>query len=446
MKDKQPKQIKSRLSLRLRERRLILVFGDLVFSYTALIIAIYAWAFAETQPLPILEFIQIRLEGWFFLLPVIWLLLNIESFDSHKSVDFKQTLSSIVTAFFIGFVIYMAIFFLVPTSLPRRGVAVFLITTTLLSTGWRYIYIRIFSGNRFLNKTLLVGAGVTGQALLKIVSEMDLKLINIVSVVDDNKDMQGKKFHGYLVEGGSELVLKIIDKYEISDVIVAISGPMGTNMFKALLDVQEMGLKINSMPKAYEEILTRVPVNYLESDWILKSFVDEANQSTFYEIFKRMVDIIGALIGLVLLILIGPFICLAILLETGKPVFFKQERAGKNSVPFTMQKFRSMIVEAEIDGKAILASEEDNRATKVGKFLRKTHLDEWLQFWNVLKGEMSIVGPRPERPELVDEFQSKIPFYRARLLAKPGITGWAQIHYNYFSTIDEMTMKLEYDL
>ena len=105
-----------------------------------------------------------------------------------------------------------------------------------------------------------------------------------------------------------------------------------------------------------------------------------------------------------------------------------------------------MVLGAEIDGKAILACEEDDRTTKVGKYLRKTHLDEWLQFWNVLMGEMSIVGPRPERPELVDEFQSKIPFYRARLLAKPGITGWAQIHYNYFSTIDEMTMKLEYDL
>ena len=104
----------------------------------------------------------------------------------------------------------MAIFFMVPTSLPRRGVAVFLITTTLLSIGWRYVYIRIFSGNRFLNKTLLVGAGVTGQALLKIVSEMDLKLINIVSVVDDNKEVQGKKFHGYLVEGGCDQILEII--------------------------------------------------------------------------------------------------------------------------------------------------------------------------------------------------------------------------------------------
>jgi lipopolysaccharide/colanic/teichoic acid biosynthesis glycosyltransferase len=111
-----------------------------------------------------------------------------------------------------------------------------------------------------------------------------------------------------------------------------------------------------------------------------------------------------------------------------------------------MQKFRSMVVDAEEEGKAVLAEEDDGRATKIGRILRKTHLDEWLQFFNVLKGEMSIVGPRPERPELIDEFQSKIPFYRARLLAKPGITGWAQIHYNYFSTLDEMTMKLEYDL
>lgn len=447
MKKKQPDQIKSKLNFRLRERRLILLFGDIIVSSLALILGIFAWAYAESQVTPIVEFIQTRLESWFFLLPFLWLLLNIETYDSYKSVDFRKTRSSIISAFFIGLIVYMAIYFLAPKyTFPRRGVAVFLIATTLFNIGWRYIYIRIFSGQRFLNKSLLIGAGVTGQALLRIANEMEQKLLNIVAIVDDNKEMQGKEFYGYKVEGGSESLLKIIDKYDVNDLIVAISGPMDTNMFRALLDVQEMGLKITSMPKTYEDVLTRVPVNYLESDWILKSFVDETNQSTFYEIFKRVTDIVGAIIGLILLVFIGPFICLAIKLESKGPILYKQRRAGKNNVPFTMQKFRSMVVDAEIDGKAVLASEDDDRTTKTGRFLRKTHLDEWLQFFNVLKGEMSIVGPRPERPKLVDEFQTKIPFYRARLLAKPGITGWAQIHYNYFSTIDEMTMKLEYDL
>jgi exopolysaccharide biosynthesis polyprenyl glycosylphosphotransferase len=446
MKNMQPEKIKTRWNLRIRERQILLMIGDLVMSLVSLGIAIYAWAIAEAQPLPITEFVQTRLEGWFFLLPIFWVILLVETYDSNKSTDMRRTLSSIVTAVFIALVVYMAIFFLFPQTLPRRGVAVFLISTSLLTIIWRYFYIRIFSGYRFLTRSVLVGAGVTGQALLKIANEMEPKLLNIVSVIDDKKEMQGKEFSGTRVEGGSEALIATIMKYNVSDVIVAISGPMGTNMFRTLLDLQEMGIKIISMPKAYEELLSRVPVNYLESDWILKSFVDEASHSVFYEIFKRMIDIVGALFGLLVLLFIGPFIVLAIFIESGRPILFKQNRAGKNNVPFTMQKFRSMVVDAEEEGKAVLAEEDDARATKIGKILRKTHLDEWLQFFNVLKGEMSIVGPRPERPELVDEFQSKIPFYRARLLAKPGITGWAQIHYNYFSTLDEMTMKLEYDL
>ena len=446
MRNLQPENIKTRWNFRLRERQALLILGDLIMSLISLGLAIYAWAFAETQPLPIGEFVQTRLESWFFLLPVIWLVLLIESYDSNKSIDFRKTTSSIITAVFIGLIIYLAIFFLLPQTLPRRGVAVFLLSTSLLTIAWRYLYIRIFSGERFLHRSILVGAGITGQALLKINNEMKPKLLNIVALIDDNKKMHGKEFFGVQVAGGNEKLIETILNHEVSDVIVAISGPMGTNMFRTLLDLQEMGLKIISMPKAYEEILSRVPVNYLESEWILKSFVDEANQSAFYEIFKRIIDIVGALLGLFILLFIGPFIVFAIFVESGRPILFKQNRAGKNNVPFTMQKFRSMVVDAEADGKAVLACEDDDRTTKIGRILRKTHLDEWLQFFNVLKGEMSIVGPRPERPELVDDFQAKIPFYRARLLAKPGITGWAQIHYNYFSTIDEMTMKLEYDL
>jgi lipopolysaccharide/colanic/teichoic acid biosynthesis glycosyltransferase len=143
---------------------------------------------------------------------------------------------------------------------------------------------------------------------------------------------------------------------------------------------------------------------------------------------------------------IGPLISLAILLESGRPIVYEQTRAGKGGIPFRILKFRTMQQDAESDGSPQLTTKNDERITTLGRFLRKTHLDEWLQFINVLRGEMSLVGPRPERPELVNRFQEKIPFYRARLLVKPGIAGWAQVNVSYFATIEEMVVKLEYDL
>ena len=147
-----------------------------------------------------------------------------------------------------------------------------------------------------------------------------------------------------------------------------------------------------------------------------------------------------------ILVFIGPLISLAIYLESGGPVVYEQTRAGKGGEPFKILKFRTMRKDAEGEGGPQLTSKNDERVTRLGRFLRKTHLDEWLQFINVLRGEMSMVGPRPERPEWVNHFQKQIPFYRARLLVKPGIAGWAQVHFNYAATIEEMVKKLEYDL
>jgi lipopolysaccharide/colanic/teichoic acid biosynthesis glycosyltransferase len=134
------------------------------------------------------------------------------------------------------------------------------------------------------------------------------------------------------------------------------------------------------------------------------------------------------------------------MIDSGRPIFYSQSRLGKGGSLFKIRKFRTMQHNAEADGKARLASENDPRVTRVGNFLRKTRLDELPQFWNVVRGEMSLVGPRAERPELVAEFQRQIPFYRARLLVKPGLTGWAQINYGYVATITETAVKLEYDL
>jgi lipopolysaccharide/colanic/teichoic acid biosynthesis glycosyltransferase len=166
----------------------------------------------------------------------------------------------------------------------------------------------------------------------------------------------------------------------------------------------------------------------------------------FYEIIKRLLDILIALVASLVYLLVYPFLALAIVLDSGSPVLYRQTRSGKGGKPYAFFKFRTMRQDAEKDGIARPAEENDARITRVGKFLRRTHIDELPQAWNVLHGEMSIVGPRAERPELVEQYQKVIPFYRARLLVKPGITGWAQVNYVYSATIAENSIKQEYDL
>jgi len=200
------------------------------------------------------------------------------------------------------------------------------------------------------------------------------------------------------------------------------------------------------MPQVYEELLTRVPIFLLEAEWIVRSFVEKTSTSTFYQLTKSLIDFAGGLLGTLIMMVFFPFISLAIILESGFPIFFTQERLGRGGQPYKMVKFRTMARDAERDGEVRMAEENDDRVTKVGWFLRKTHLDELPQFINVLRGEMSLVGPRAERPQLVASFQKEIPFYRARLLVKPGITGWAQINYGYAGTVSETAVKLEYDL
>ena len=176
------------------------------------------------------------------------------------------------------------------------------------------------------------------------------------------------------------------------------------------------------------------------------AFVDRAHASGSYELIKRLLDIIGSVLGLIFLALIYPLIALVIVIDDGFPILFKQVRVGKSGKKFVLYKFRSMKKDAEEDGIARFAVENDDRVIRVGTFLRRSHLDEIPQFINVIKGDITLVGPRAERPEMVEDLQQDIPFYRARLFVKPGVTGWAQINYGYASNIKETAIKLEHDL
>lgn len=433
--------------LRPGERRFVLLIGDGIATLTALFVALYFWSIQDDYLDFSLQFLRERIPGWFFLLPLIWLILLIELYDVRRASRHGETIRGLAIAAATSLGLYLLVFFLSEQgSLPRLGVGIFILAAFLLTLLWRNIYIQVFNAPLFMRRVMIVGAGRAGSTLAKVVNEIWPPPFFLVGLIDDDEGKIGTQIEGYPVLGGSTKLMDIIQEQNVTDLVFAISGQMNTQMFQALITAEEQGITVATMPIIYEEVLGRVPIFLLQSDWILRSFFDQIHASDFFEFVKRLIDIIGGIIGVGIFLLLLPLITLAIFLDSGFPIFYLQTRLGKNGREYKIIKFRTMYQDAEQDGQARLATENDGRITRVGRFLRKSHLDELPQFINVLRGDMSLVGPRAERPELVDELQKHIPFYRARLLVKPGLTGWAQINYGYASTVKDTGVKLEYDL
>jgi exopolysaccharide biosynthesis polyprenyl glycosylphosphotransferase len=433
--------------LRPAERRSTLIFGDLVVAILALLVALYFWSQGGEWFKFSWAFLQERVPFWFYLLPVFWLLLLTESYNTRRSSIRMETFREITIAVVVCTGLYLFLFFLSePNSLPRRGVAGFIITAYFLTLAWRLFYIQLFTAPLFMRRVLIVGAGRAGSLMAEIVKEIWPPPFFLVGLVDDDPEKIDQQVAGFPVLGGSEEFFNIVSEQQVTDLVIAITGDMNNKMFERLLEAEEQGIEVTTMPTMYEELLGRIPIFQLKSDWVLRSFVDHAHVSGFYDLAKRLVDILGGLVGGILVVITFPFIALLILIDSGAPIFYKQVRLGKNGRTFVILKYRTMVRDAEQDGIARPAQENDTRSTRIGKFLRKTHLDELPQFLNILRGDMSLVGPRSERPELVETYQQSIPFYRARLFVKPGLTGWAQVNYGYASNINENAEKLEFDL
>ena len=439
------------------EQRVILFLGDLLASVFALTLSLYIWKEYSWRTLLATgitlkkaeRIFSIEIQFWVYFLPLIWILLLIETYEPRVAADKKKTQRGILVAAVIGFIAY-AVFFITlrnPTSsLPRIIIGAFLILASLFTWVWRSFYIRLYTAQGMARRILIVGAGKAGATLANAYAELSPKPFHLIGFTDDDPEKIGSKIEGFRVLGSNKNLIKIIEQQNISDIVVAITGAMMGSTFQTILDVQESGIFVTRMPTMFEEITGRIPIHHLESDWLIRSFTDEARVSAFYELGKRIVDILGSIIGIFIFLITFPFIALAIIIETGSPVFYKQARLGKGGKEFMLLKFRTMIKDAEPDGEARAAIVDDPRITRVGNFLRKTRLDEFPQFFSVLRGEMSLVGPRAEREQLVAKYQKEIPFYRARLLAKPGISGWAQITSGYASSIFATALKLEYDL
>jgi exopolysaccharide biosynthesis polyprenyl glycosylphosphotransferase len=448
--------VRSRMRLRPSEHRILLIIGDLIASAGAVLMALYVWQQYSifrlislgVRPGRAESLVRIEVPIWFYLLPLGWVLLMSELHDPHAAVSARRTVRGIAIAATVGFLAYSLAFILnrEPSALPRIVVGAFIILAALLSLIWRLVYVRIYTSSGLSRRVLIVGAGKAGLTLAHVYGAANPKPFSLVGFIDDDRRKVHKLFEGFAVLGTSRQLLTIVDQYRVSDLVVAITGEVHGSTFQMLLDAQERGVEIMRMPTVYEEITQRVPIHHLESDWIIRSFVDQSRVGGVYAAAKRILDVIGGLAGLLMLLLLGPIIALATILDSGAPVMYSQDRVGQGGRRFTIVKFRTMVQDADADGSFKPAVEGDTRVTRIGRFLRRTHLDEFPQFWNVLRGDMSLVGPRAERAELVTQYQKEIPFYRARLLVKPGLTGWAQINYGYVVDVKETAVKLEYDL
>lgn len=437
---------KTQWRIRVRERRFVLLFGDLIVTYLSVFIALFVWAQKDWLDFTH-AFLYQRTPLWFYLLPLLWILLMSDLYDIRRANRRKDTLKSVALAAGISLLIYLVIFFVSdPTSLPRRGVAVFVLSATLLTILWRFLYIQIFTAPVFLRKVLIIGAGKAGSTLVKMIHEFYPMPFKIAGYIDDDPLKQGQEIEGSPVLGDGSELLPTLQKYDISDIIFAISGELNPDLFRNILIAEEQGVEVTSLPVEYEDLFGRVPIFLLQSDWMLRSFIDQLHIGNFYESMKRLVDIFGSLIGGAFLLMLFPFAAVAIWLDSGLPIFYLQPRVGKNGVPYNMIKFRTMVKDADKDGVARMAIVNDQRVTRVGKWLRRSHLDELPQVINIFRGEMSLVGPRSEQIELVEQFQKELPFYRGRLFVRPGLTGWAQINQGYASTVEDTAVKLEYDL
>jgi len=289
---------------------------------------------------------------------------------------------------------------------------------------------------------LILGTGATGiSAVREILVRPELNL-KVEGFLDESGKNIGKALVNPGIIGAVQEVASIVHRRQIDQIIVSLTERRGTMPVAQLLQLKFAGIAVEDAHSFMERITGRIHLVQLSPSWLILS--EGFWKSAFFYAVKHSFDIIVALVALVLALPFMLLTAIAVWLETGGPVLFRQERVGLRGRTFEILKFRSMFLNAE-EGGPVWAAQDDNRITKVGRFIRKFRLDELPQIFNVLKGEMSLVGPRPERPHFYEMLAQNIPYFALRYSVRPGITGWAQVKYQYGASVDESKTKLEYD-
>ena len=367
-------------------------------------------------------------------------LYNFEVTDTYLELGLRLTKA-------IGFasISLAVIYYCLPSLLVGRGIFfISLVFLVILVFSWRYAYNWILKKKMFTERIIVLGSGELSQKILKEVTETRDTGCQLVGVVSTNSHSTPKLPEGMPILNLNGNLCEFVKSNNTKKIVVAMGDKRGRLPLQELLRCKMRGITILVGETFYEKLTGKILAENIHPSWFIYS--DGFRKSRLFRLTKRTNDVVLACLGLLFSLPLTLIMALTIKLDSEGPIFYKQERCGENGRAFQLYKFRSMIHNAEAACGPIWAQDDDCRATRVGKVIRKLRLDEIPQMWNILKGDMSFVGPRPERPEFVAELEKIVPYYSERHTVKPGISGWAQVSYGYGASVDDALEKLRYDL
>ncbi len=360
--------------------------------------------------------------------------------------DRRELVLRLIQALGLAWIALALLIYLAPVLLIGRGVSLIALPLALtLMVGWRISIHWLLGHPNMGERILIVGSGDEAIEIAREVLERRDAGYRIVGFVDNRPELVGQSILNPRVLGTNAEMSEVVRREGVNRIIVAMGERRGQFPVRQLLDLSLSGnVAIEECASFYERLTGRVHLDMLRPSWLI--FSGRGRQGRVSAALRVAVHRAVALTGALLSLPVALLTALLIKLESPGPALYRQERVGKNGRPFTIMKFRSMRTDAEKDGPVWASKEGDARTTRVGRVIRKIRVDEIPQFWNILKGEMNFVGPRPERPHFVRQLAEEIPFYEQRHLIPPGLTGWAQIKYPYGASIEDARQKLQYDL
>lgn len=433
---------KKRMHFELSERKLLLQIVDIVVVLTAL----YLMTFLFTNS----YFTFTSATYYWVIVFSIYLLLFGYIFEMYHlqvaSNPFEVLKSTLLTTS-LTVLAFLSTPILSP-QLPdsRLDYLLFYMTVFMSLYSWRLFYVHYLASNRFAQNVVLVCDKAQLKQLVQDLQEADplYRIIGYVNTDQSNNDNISNRF---CREIPIDNVVKYVNRYSVSELVIASQKTDGitTELYNQLLHLLESGIGISEYVQVYENKTKRIPVHQISDDFYRFFPFSRNNNNRLYLYQVRVLEFLTSILGMSICVLLIPFLLICNRFWNRGSLFYTQKRVGKEGVIFKIYKFRTMIKNAEQKG-AVFSQSGDSRITPFGKFLRKTRIDEFPQFLNILKGEMGVIGPRPERPIFVKEIAVMMPFYETRHIIKPGLTGWAQVNYNYGESIEESLIKLQYDL
>jgi exopolysaccharide biosynthesis polyprenyl glycosylphosphotransferase len=435
------------LQLQISERRLVMMAGDSLMIIASVLISLRIWAFVAQEAFDA-AFVVPQLY-WVVVLVLLWLLLasTNDFYDLRLASNRLSSLRRLIQITLQLIFIYLIIFFLSSRdALPRLFILYHAALSFVLVLVWRTWRPFLMGSPQFKRRALIIGTGWAANTILEIVTAEASDVYDIIGLISDAPQQVHTVGNKPVLGTGLDLPA-LVRQHGISELIMAYGSELSSDIFQGIMACYEQAITMVPMPLLYEQITGRIPIEHVgQQHWTVVLPLQGSSVFDLYPPMKRLIDVLLSLFGLACFIVILPVIAAIMMLDSRGPIFYTQDRVGRGGRSFRIIKLRSMIPNAETATGPQWAQKNDQRVTPFGRFLRKSRLDEVPQLLNILRGEMSLIGPRPERAYFVDQLTEQIPFYRTRLAVKPGLTGWAQVRYRYGSSAEDALVKLQYDL